>query len=678
MKKDSWKSEPADFWAVFKNCHTIGTYNLTLYCMQGNGEQSEGSLRQCGSIIQNPLCNEMVMPFLDKQIKNAMESERPLICRLHGGLLSFLVPFRSDSTIYCLVGEGVREKSISLQKIEALSKTKKTDPFGLMKQLAKLPVKTYEEVEEDARQVSSVLLSIQEGKDRRSEFDKAKNQLSGVMRSLSQMDELKTVEDVCSLSGKLFGTLFNFPKIAFAIREEEKRDFRIRGVWGLPEDIGGIPEDKLSLFIPPSKFNKEIKFGDDLKHFFPGVTADHIICFPLESHDEFLGYVALFDAEVRHLDGNLVELTASRVASKLMQLKKERDHLAEGALASSLKTITNTLLSAESKEQLYENLLETAVDLVGAARGSIMLVDETTQNLRIGFSKGMTHQLAQTITVKVGEGIAGKVASNGIPMLVEDIDRDPRVAISNRPRFRTKSLLCMPLKLKDSTIGVINLSDKKNLKAFTEADRTSLTSFASLASLMIERSWTMEKYSALEQLSITDPLTGLYNQRLLRKRLEEEISRSTRCGSSISVIFMDLDFFKTYNDICGHLAGDRALQKTADIVKAFVRDMDIVIRYGGEEFCIILPDTTKNEAIVVAERIRQEIEKEEFSCEENLPSWCLTASFGIASFPEDGQTFTSLIHSADMCMYRAKAEGRNRVLSRIPVSPVKDESATKI
>jgi diguanylate cyclase (GGDEF)-like protein len=230
-------------------------------------------------------------------------------------------------------------------------------------------------------------------------------------------------------------------------------------------------------------------------------------------------------------------------------------------------------------------------------------------------------------------------------------------------------LLCVPLKLKDKTIGVLNLSDKENLETFKESDLNMLASFADLASLMIERAWTLERSSMLEKLSVTDYLTGLYNHRFLRNRLEEELSRSVRNKSCVSLIFIDLDFFKTYNDLSGHLAGDAALKNTADILKASVRDMDIVVRYGGEEFCIVLPDTAKEEAAFVAERIRGEIEKEKFLNEENMPFGCLTASFGIAIFPEDGHTYTSLIHSADLALYSAKTGGRNRVVLGRPVFP---------
>jgi diguanylate cyclase (GGDEF)-like protein len=313
--------------------------------------------------------------------------------------------------------------------------------------------------------------------------------------------------------------------------------------------------------------------------------------------------------------------------------------------------------------------MEIAADLVGATRGSIMLVDKNGKNLKIGFCKGMNNSLAQSIRVRLGEGIAGKVASSGIPLLVDDVEKDNRVRMPNRPRFKTKSLLSVPLKLKDKTIGVLNLSDKEDMRAFCESDMNLLASFANLASLMIERTWALERSFQLEKLSITDHMTGLYNHRFLRTRLEEELNRSTRNGLNLTVIFIDLDFFKIYNDIGGHLAGDGALKKAADILKASVRDMDIVVRYGGEEFCIVLPDTSKNEAFQVAERIRQEIEREKFPREESMPFGRLTASFGIASFPEDGHTFTTLIHSADLALYRAKAEGRNRVALGRPVLP---------
>ena len=165
---------------------------------------------------------------------------------------------------------------------------------------------------------------------------------------------------------------------------------------------------------------------------------------------------------------------------------------------------------------------------------------------------------------------------------------------------------------------------------------------------------------------MTDPLTGLYNRRFLEKRMEQEISRSLRQDLALTVVLLDLDNFKHYNDLCGHLAGDKALKRTARILQHSAREMDIVTRYGGEEFCILLPGTSKKESLLVAERIRHAIEKESFPREQSLPSGRLTASMGIATFPADGNTPRALINAADIALYRAKTEGRNRTIQFDP------------
>ncbi len=669
MAKHYKKNEHVDLLVTLKKNHLLADFNLTLYRKPDGDAVQKIPLRQCGSIVQNPFCKEAVIPYLEKQIHTVLESNKPVICRLHGGLLCFLIPFRCGADSMCLVGDGVREKSINILKLEELCRSSQADVFEILEQIEKLPVKTYKDVEEVTTQVQKMLFDFQKEKNYALLIDKTRSQLDSIVRSLSQIDELKTVEDVVSFSGEMLRALFNFPKIAFALHDEKNKGFHVKGTCGLPEELGTLPDDKLSLFIAPNTIKKASKINTETRNLFPSLKAESVTCFPLDAHGVILGFVALFDSELDQMDDQLVELLTNRITAKFIQLQKDREHRLVGSLSSDLMSLTNTLLFAENKEELYRNILEIAADLVGALRGSIMLIDKKGKNLHIGFSKGMNSHLAQTITVKLGEGIAGKVASSGVPLLVDDVEKDSRVLMTNRPRFKTKSLLCVPLKLKDRAMGVLNLSDKGNLGAFNKSDLNLLESFANLASLMIERTWALERSFMLEKLSVTDHLTGLYNHRFLRSRLEEELNRSTRNGLNLTVIFIDLDFFKIYNDLCGHLAGDGALRKTADILKASVRDMDIVVRYGGEEFCIVLPGTSKKEAVIVAERIRQEIENEKFPNGENMPCGRLTASFGIASFPEDGHTFTTLVHSADLALYRAKAEGRNRVVLGRPVLP---------
>lgn len=165
-----------------------------------------------------------------------------------------------------------------------------------------------------------------------------------------------------------------------------------------------------------------------------------------------------------------------------------------------------------------------------------------------------------------------------------------------------------------------------------------------------------EKNVQLEQLSLTDPLTGLYNRRQLLSTLEAELYRSGRSLRAFSILMVDVDYFKTYNDAFGHQAGDEALIKVAAVLRASLREVDCPARYGGEEFLVLLPDTGIAQAAEVAERIRNEVGRERFI------GGTITLSIGVADFPTHGGSVDSLIASADAALYHAKREGRDRVV----------------
>ena len=336
-------------------------------------------------------------------------------------------------------------------------------------------------------------------------------------------------------------------------------------------------------------------------------------------------------------------------------------------LPNQLMAFANTLLLSDNNEDLYRNILEIAADLLGACQGSVMLIDENREDLHVVHTKGMSTEITRYLRLQVGIGIAGKVAKSGTPLLVSNVENDLRIAVMiNRPHYKSKSLVSIPLKLNEKVLGVLNLSDKWDLSPFSEEDLDLLTSFSTLASLMIERTQVMEEVCRFEQLSLTDPLTGIYNRRFLNNRIDEEINRSRRQGLEFTILFIDLDHFKNYNDQFGHLAGDEALSKTAEIIKAELRGMDIVARFGGEEFCVLLPGVSKQQAQLVAERIREGVEQERFTGKEGLTDGGLTASLGIAAFPEDGTTLISLLQASDKALYQAKTSGRNRSVAFKP------------
>ncbi len=167
----------------------------------------------------------------------------------------------------------------------------------------------------------------------------------------------------------------------------------------------------------------------------------------------------------------------------------------------------------------------------------------------------------------------------------------------------------------------------------------------------------------MEQLAVTDGLTGLYNYRYFQEQLSHELSRAIRHNLFLSILMMDIDYFKVYNDTHGHPAGDEVLKRIAHLIRENLRSIDIPARYGGEEFAVILPDTDHKSALVVAEKIRSLVEAEPIPLEEKQPNGRLTISIGVATYPEDTKEGKQLIEIADRRLYKAKERGRNLVVS---------------
>jgi diguanylate cyclase (GGDEF)-like protein len=168
----------------------------------------------------------------------------------------------------------------------------------------------------------------------------------------------------------------------------------------------------------------------------------------------------------------------------------------------------------------------------------------------------------------------------------------------------------------------------------------------------------------LRELAVTDGLTNLNNYRYFKEYLAKEIKRADRHGANVSLIMLDIDYFKNYNDTNGHLAGDQVLRTIAELMKNNIRSIDFAARYGGEEFAIILSETQKTSARFVAEKLRKIVQVHKFPKESTQPNKNITISMGVATFPDDGKSLERIIDCADQRLYRAKAEGRNRVVDK--------------
>jgi len=321
--------------------------------------------------------------------------------------------------------------------------------------------------------------------------------------------------------------------------------------------------------------------------------------------------------------------------------------------------MTEKIHSAVDMDTLSIALLERSMEILDAEKGSLMLLDDETSELVVEAHKGMSNLIKEKMRIQIGEGIAGKVIDSGSSLVVEDIENDPRVRQENRSHYRTKSFLSALIKLQDRVAGVINISDKVEGESFNDNDLTLIQSFINSVSIAIERSLLFKKSEHLKKLSITDPLTGIYNRRYLNKRLSEEITRYNRYKHPFSFMMLDMDKFKEYNDTFGHIAGDNLIKALAHTIDKTLRTIDIAARFGGDEFVAIFPQTPKVDAIQITNRLKEKIDD---ALKEQSLDMPLYVSMGLATYPDDASSIMELIEKTDQALYLAKKGGGNRVV----------------
>jgi diguanylate cyclase (GGDEF)-like protein len=238
------------------------------------------------------------------------------------------------------------------------------------------------------------------------------------------------------------------------------------------------------------------------------------------------------------------------------------------------------------------------------------------------------------------------------------VEHDPRFAkrVDESTHWQTRSVICVPLRSRLRVLGVIQLVNV-DLAQFHEPEVFFLRALCDYAAIAIENARWVEK---IQELTITDDCTGLYNARHLYKTLETEVYRSSRFGYEFSVLFIDLDHFKVVNDTHGHLVGSKLLAEIGNLVKAQLRLIDYAFRYGGDEFVVLLPQTGKDQALVVAKRLRDALRASTLCREEGI-NLKVSASIGLATYPHDARDAHDIIRQADEMMYLVKNTTRDNI-----------------
>ena len=332
-------------------------------------------------------------------------------------------------------------------------------------------------------------------------------------------------------------------------------------------------------------------------------------------------------------------------------------HVFEMSLADSIRNFA-AHIDASDPAQTYKSIVTQSASLMHAERSSLLLFDEAANQLMMTAAQGIPARLSEVAPMAMGEGIAGAVMRENRP-LVATVDELGRTSSAER-RYKTKSFISYPIAIGNRRFGVLNLADKTGGGSYDLHDLSVIDLVAPQIALALERAAWQQRANQFQLMSITDPLTGLHNRRYLEARLAEELSRSKRYDYPLSFMMIDIDDFKVYNDLNGHQAGDRALEITAQCLHAALRKVDVASRYGGEEFSILLPQTSLEEAGVIADRIRRKIMTTPYPHGRTQPSGAVTVSIGLSTFSSGLDSAEAIVRAADRALYHAKGHGKNR------------------
>lgn len=601
--------------------------------------------------------------FIRKTLERIEQRSDILFCKGPEGQCHFFIPLRTEDSALVLVGGGV---FVAANDFEDFYK-KKGQGYGLTQnELESLSLQThikdFSYIQTTARLIRSVFNLFLRNSYKASLHEKRYRISKTILGLFTDTKAVEQTAAVCNILIDIIIFLFNIDSTSIMIRENDV--FKIQETAGkLREHLQSTPlkltgltsvvvEKQLPLYSESVLDISKSGFNDK-------VTS--VYMFPIISDEQVMGILNILNAPVHKEDADIISLTCMIVGCILHRIKLRDTYEKCLKDLAALNLGTEYLLPLKDPDMVYEAILNISVRLTETEKGSLMLADEDASHLTIKAAKGIDKRLFGEISIKAGEGIAGRVFKEGKSLMVTDIEKSEWAAL-RRPRYRTGSFISIPLKKGQETAGVLNISDKITGEVFSAEDMSTLSSFASYASIALERSNYYSLASRLRELSITDSLTGLFNRRYFEERFLEEIQRSKRHNLSFSLVMIDIDDFKLFNDTEGHLAGDEVLKCIARHMRECLRMMDVVARFGGEEFVAVMPQTTKEEALIVSERIRTTVKQEIPRIWRHYPKEQLTVSVGIAAFPADGEDGKDVLNNADRALYRAKLEGKDRTV----------------
>jgi diguanylate cyclase (GGDEF)-like protein len=393
----------------------------------------------------------------------------------------------------------------------------------------------------------------------------------------------------------------------------------------------------------------------DPYYFSTAERSGSAVGIPMLDKDQLLGVIyveSLTKNALQADDVRTLQALANQVATSLQKARlygRTQEHL---QVMTALQSFSRTVTSSLDINEILSNVIKLLKSSFGYTYIGVYLLDGDV--LHLGAQVGYPDNEA-IHEIPISVGVIGRTARIKKPQFIRNVSTDPDFL---RSSYEVKSEIAVPLVKDDNVLGVLNVESKEHA-ALDETDLDFLNALAGSIAVAIDNA---RLHAEVKTMAMTDVVSGLANRRAFDEILEAEMIRATRYNQPVSLIILDLDSFKEYNDKWGHPAGDVRLKELANLLHANVRDPDIAARYGGEEFAMILPNTPKKGAIRLAERLRKAAETcAPYFMGRGLPISGYTISLGVATFPDDATTLEELLLAADNAELAAKRLGKNRV-----------------
>jgi diguanylate cyclase (GGDEF)-like protein len=448
---------------------------------------------------------------------------------------------------------------------------------------------------------------------------------------------------------------FHLRNVAIVLLDQQSQQLYVRSQIGWDE---GQDKHRLSLgqgITGAAALKKQPVYAPDVskdpRYFCSAKSTRSELAVPLMVRDEVVGVLDCQSDRVDHFDSETIDLLTLFSTQASIALQNARLYSLEQQRARQLQAINaiaQQTTAVLDLEDLLGRVCQLIQDAFGVSHVSLFLREDHDLVLRAHHG---------TLTPCIPEG--GRFAATMEPwasILADSctsMERDLCETPAGRFFAESASRMCIPLVSFGQTLGVLAL-DSSRTDAFSDGDQQSLESVADICATAIQNAHYVDR---VKQLAYLDGLTGIFNRRFFELRIMEEIERARRYGTGMAVIMADIDEFKRLNDEFGHVLGDEVLRQVSSLFHQQLRKVDVVCRYGGEEFGILLTQVNPEQAMAVAEKLRKMVEGWQFP---GVPR-TVTISAGAATFPQHGTTRDGLVRAADSALYSAKQAGRNKV-----------------